>query len=75
MPNVVEAAFNGTRMYNAMHGLLAAAGVGHPRVRLDAPQHREMHIAVGRPISIALKANDVIHSFWALSLHGKPRRT
>jgi len=34
-----------------------------------------MHIAVGRPISIALKANDVIHSFWALSLHGKPRRT
>jgi len=33
------------------------------------------YVAVGRPISIALKANDVIHSFWALSLHGKPRRT
>jgi len=31
----------------------------------------EMHIPVGRPISISLKANDVIHSFWTPSLHGK----
>jgi cytochrome c oxidase subunit 2 len=31
----------------------------------------EMHIPVGRPIVIKLKADDVIHSFWVPSLAGK----
>jgi cytochrome c oxidase subunit 2 len=31
----------------------------------------EMHIPVGRPIRLKLKADDVIHSFWVPSLHGK----
>ncbi len=31
----------------------------------------ELHVPVGRPVVIALKAGDVIHSFWVPSLHGK----
>ena len=31
----------------------------------------EMHIPVGRPVLITLKADDVIHSFWVPNLHGK----
>lgn len=31
----------------------------------------ELHVPVGRPIVISLKAGDVIHSFWVPSLHGK----
>ena len=31
----------------------------------------EMHIPVGRPVIVSLKANDVIHSFWVPNLHGK----
>jgi cytochrome c oxidase subunit 2 len=31
----------------------------------------ELHVPVGRPIIVSLSAGDVIHSFWAPSLHGK----
>ncbi|HKQ26986.1 MAG TPA: cytochrome c oxidase subunit II [Burkholderiales bacterium] len=31
----------------------------------------EIHIPVGRPVAIKLKADDVIHSFWAPNLGGK----
>jgi cytochrome c oxidase subunit 2 len=31
----------------------------------------EMHIPVGRPVIMTLKSNDVIHTFWLPSLHGK----
>jgi cytochrome c oxidase subunit 2 len=31
----------------------------------------ELHVPVGRPVVIALKAGDVIHSFWVPNLHGK----
>ena len=31
----------------------------------------ELHIPVGRPVTITLKADDVIHSFWVPNLHGK----
>lgn len=31
----------------------------------------EIHIPVGRPVKFELVSNDVIHSFWVPSLHGK----
>jgi cytochrome c oxidase subunit 2 len=31
----------------------------------------EMRIPVGRPVIVSLKSDDVIHSFWVPSLHGK----
>jgi len=31
----------------------------------------EIHIPVGRPVTLTLKADDVIHSFWVPNLHGK----
>jgi cytochrome c oxidase subunit 2 len=31
----------------------------------------ELHLPLGRPVAITLKAADVIHSFWVPSLHGK----
>jgi cytochrome c oxidase subunit 2 len=31
----------------------------------------ELHVPVGRPIVISLKADDVIHTFWVPNLHGK----
>ncbi|CAG9229380.1 Cytochrome c oxidase polypeptide II [Paraburkholderia sabiae] len=31
----------------------------------------ELHIPAGRPIVVALKAGDVIHTFWVPNLHGK----
>jgi cytochrome c oxidase subunit 2 len=31
----------------------------------------ELYIPVGRPVRLKLKADDVIHSFWVPSLHGK----
>jgi cytochrome c oxidase subunit 2 len=31
----------------------------------------ELHIPVGRPVIMTLRSNDVIHSFWLPSLHGK----
>jgi cytochrome c oxidase subunit 2 len=43
---------------------------------LAAPPERfttanEIHIPVGRPVDIELRSNDVIHSFWVPTLHGK----
>jgi cytochrome c oxidase subunit 2 len=31
----------------------------------------EMHIPLGRPVSVALLSTDVIHAFWVPQLHGK----
>ncbi|PYO95124.1 MAG: cytochrome c oxidase subunit II [Gemmatimonadetes bacterium] len=31
----------------------------------------ELHIPLGRPVVLTLESSDVIHSFWAPSLHGK----
>lgn len=31
----------------------------------------ELHVPVGRPVLLTLRADDVIHSFWVPSLHGK----
>lgn len=31
----------------------------------------ELHIPVGRPVKVSLRAADVIHSFWVPNLHGK----
>ncbi|CAB3786910.1 cytochrome c oxidase subunit II [Paraburkholderia fynbosensis] len=31
----------------------------------------ELHVPVGRPVVVSLQAEDVIHSFWVPSLHGK----
>jgi cytochrome c oxidase subunit 2 len=31
----------------------------------------ELHVPVGRPVVVTLDADDVIHSFWVPSLHGK----
>ena len=31
----------------------------------------ELHVPVGRPVLLTLRASDVIHSFWVPSLHGK----
>ena len=31
----------------------------------------ELHVPVGRPVVVTLHADDVIHSFWVPSLHGK----
>jgi cytochrome c oxidase subunit 2 len=30
-------------------------------------------VPVGRPVLVTLRADDVIHSFWVPSLHGKKR--
>ena len=31
----------------------------------------ELHVPVGRPVLLTLRSDDVIHSFWVPSLHGK----
>ncbi|WP_407642532.1 c-type cytochrome [Caballeronia arvi] len=31
----------------------------------------ELHVPIGRPVIISLKAADVIHTFWVPNLHGK----
>jgi cytochrome c oxidase subunit II len=31
----------------------------------------ELHVPVGRPVSVTLQSSDVIHSFWVPNLHGK----
>jgi len=43
----------------------------NPDPSLRVTTANEMHLPVGRPISITLKAADVIHSFWVPPLHGK----
>lgn len=42
----------------------------------DVPSQRvttanELHVPVGRPVTLALQSRDVIHSFWVPELHGK----
>jgi cytochrome c oxidase subunit 2 len=38
---------------------------------LQVTTANELHLPVGRPVSISLKAADVIHSFWVPRLNGK----
>jgi cytochrome c oxidase subunit 2 len=43
----------------------------HPEPEQRVRTANELHIPVGRTVSIKLLAADVIHSFWVPSLHGK----
>jgi cytochrome c oxidase subunit 2 len=43
----------------------------HPEPEQRVRTANELHIPVGRNVSIKLLANDVIHSFWVPSLNGK----
>lgn len=43
----------------------------NPDPSLRVTTANELHLPVGRPVSITLKAADVIHSFWVPALHGK----
>jgi cytochrome c oxidase subunit 2 len=45
--------------------------VGGERTGSTFETANEIHIPVGRPVSISLTSRDVIHSFWAPNLHGK----
>ena len=38
---------------------------------LDVTTANEIHIPAGEPVDIALRSDDVIHSFWVPALHGK----
>jgi cytochrome c oxidase subunit 2 len=40
-----------------------------PSLQFDTAN--ELHLPVGVPVSISLRATDVIHSFWVPNLHGK----
>lgn len=42
---------------------------GHPDENVESAT--EIHLPVGRPMTLALKSADVIHSFWVPKLHGK----
>jgi cytochrome c oxidase subunit 2 len=44
---------------------------GEGRTDLNVSTANEIHIPVGRPVSIELQSRDVIHSFWVPNLHGK----
>jgi cytochrome c oxidase subunit II len=44
---------------------------GEGRTDLNVTTANELHIPVGRPVSIELQSRDVIHSFWVPNLHGK----
>jgi len=43
----------------------------NPVAGLRVTTANEIHIPVGRPVSVSLLSNDVIHSFWIPSLQGK----
>ena len=43
----------------------------HPTPSLRFTTANELHLPVGRPVVITLRAFDVIHSFWVPNLHGK----
>ena len=43
----------------------------HTTPSMRAITANELHLPVGRPVLITLKASDVIHSFWVPNLHGK----
>lgn len=72
----------GTAMVTEPAGALRIQVVGHQwwwQVRypgekqsnLNVTTANEIHIPVGRPVSIELTSRDVIHSFWVPNLHGK----
>jgi len=42
---------------------------GHPDQNVQTAT--EIHVPVGRPMTLALRSGDVIHSFWVPKLHGK----
>ena len=42
-----------------------------PDPSLQVTTANELHLPVGRPVAISLRAADVIHSFWVPPLHGK----
>jgi cytochrome c oxidase subunit 2 len=43
----------------------------HPEPEQRVRTANELHLPVGRTVAIKLLSNDVIHSFWVPSLHGK----
>ena len=43
----------------------------NPNPALNVQTANEIHIPVGRPVSVTLLSNDVIHSFWIPALQGK----
>jgi cytochrome c oxidase subunit 2 len=43
----------------------------HPDPSLRVTTANELHLPVGRPVTLLLRSNDVIHSFWVPNLHGK----
>jgi cytochrome c oxidase subunit 2 len=43
----------------------------HPDPSLRVTTANELHVPVGRPVTLQLKSADVIHSFWVPNLHGK----
>ena len=43
----------------------------YPRPDLRVTTANELHLPVGRPIALTLRAADVIHSFWLPNIHGK----
>jgi cytochrome c oxidase subunit 2 len=43
----------------------------NPDPSLNVTTANEIHIPVGRPVSVSLLSNDVIHSFWIPNLQGK----
>lgn len=43
----------------------------NPDPSLRVVTANEIHVPVGRPVGIVLKSNDVIHSLWVPTLHGK----
>jgi len=47
--------------------------VSYPDARPDriVVTANELHVPVGRPVTLRTTSHDVIHSFWAPSLHGK----
>jgi cytochrome c oxidase subunit 2 len=59
------------------HGSLSVEVIGHQwwwEIRypeLGITTANELHLPVGRPVSLSLKSADVIHSFWVPRLGGK----
>jgi cytochrome c oxidase subunit II len=47
----------------------ARYGAGDPARVFETAN--ELHVPVGRPVLLTLRADDVIHSFWIPNLHGK----
>ena len=43
----------------------------HPQPSLRITTANELHLPVGRPVTLLLRSTDVIHSFWVPNLHGK----